>query len=180
MELHQLQVSYQAEEDRLLFRASFKAEDGPLQELRAWITRRLLKALWPAILQALDTQVRLDKPQAAHASADIVGMEHHASVAHIRDAGNFNAHYETEISHFPLGEAPLLITSVNFAQHAGQPVRISLAPSGGDGFEVSFTLVMLHGFCSLLSEAAKTAEWDIALEMPGALAVPSTGSRLLN
>lgn len=180
MELHQLQVSYQAEEDRLLLRASFKTGNGMLQELRAWITRRLLRALWPAILQALETQVRLDKPQAAHASADIVGMEHHASVEHIRDTGNFNARYETEISDFPLGEAPLLITTVNFAQHADQPVRISLAPSSGDGFELAFTLVVLHGFCSLLQEAVRTAEWDIALEMPGALGAPAAGSRLLN
>ncbi|WP_151638355.1 hypothetical protein [Noviherbaspirillum aerium] len=182
MELHQLQVSYQAEEDRLLFRASFKAEDGMLQELRAWITRRLLKALWPAIRQVLETQVRLDKPQAAHASADIVGMEHHASVKHIHDTGNFAARYENEISHFPLGEAPLLITSVNFTQDADQPVRIKLAPDGDDGFELSFIPVALHGFCSLLMEAAKTAEWDIALEMPGTLGAmdASGGSRLLN
>lgn len=180
MELHQLQVSYQAEEDRLLFRASFKAEEGTLQELRAWITRRLLKALWPAILQSLETQVRLDKPQAAHASADIVGMEHHASVEHIRDTGNFNAQYETGISHFPLGEAPLLITSVNFAQNPDQPVRINLAPASGDGFELAFTMVVLHGFCSLLRDAAKTAEWDIALEMPGAIGSQASGSRLLN
>lgn len=180
MDLHQLQVSYQAEEDRLLFRASFKAEDGTLQELRAWITRRLLRVLWPAILQTLETQVRLDKPQAAHASADIVGMDHHASIEHIRDTGNFDTYYETEISHFPLGEAPLLITSVNFAQHADQPVRINFSPADSGGFELSFTLVMLHGFCSLIREAANMAEWDIALEMPGALGTTAAGSHLLN
>ncbi|MFC7518216.1 hypothetical protein ACFQUU_24690 [Herbaspirillum sp. GCM10030257] len=178
MDLHQIQVSYQAEEDRLLFRASFKS-DGGLHELRAWLTRRLLKVLWPAILQALETQVKLDKPQAAHASADIIGMEHQASVDQIRDSGSFNNPYEAEIQDFPLGEHPLLITSVNFAQLPDQPIRINMTPADGHGFELAFTLVVLHGFCSLLKDAVRLAEWDLELEMPGGM-LENPGIRVFN
>lgn len=176
MELHQIQVTYQADEDRLLCRASFKAEDG-LQEVCAWLTRRLVRNLWPGILQALETQVALDKPTAAHAKADIVGMEHQASVETMRGTGSFDAPYEAKITGYPLGEAPMLVHKVDFALLADQPIRITFSPSQGSGFEVTLSLTVLHGFCALLKEAVRQAEWDMELEMPG-LAVPE--QRVLN
>ena len=57
MELHQIQVTYQAEEDRILCRASFKEEDGGLQEVRAWLTRRMVKALWSTLIDAMDKEM---------------------------------------------------------------------------------------------------------------------------
>lgn len=174
MDLHQLQVTYQAEEDRLLLRASFRADDGGLQELRAWLTRRMTRTLWPAIIDSLETQVSLDKPQAAHASADIVGMEHHASVEQIRDSGSFNNPFAPDIQTYPLGETPILVTTVNFAQHPDQPIRINLTPANGSGFEIAFPPIVLHGLCSLLKDAVRTADWDMELEMPGLEASPAT------
>lgn len=104
MELHQIQITYQAKEDRILSRASFQAQASGLQEVRAWLTRRLVKILWPGIIDALEKQVTLDKPQAAHASADIVGMEHHACLEEIRGCGSFDNPYHNEVQTYPLGE----------------------------------------------------------------------------
>lgn len=174
MELHQIQVIYQAEEDRLLCRASFKAEDG-LQEVRAWLTRRLVRNLWPGIIDVLEKQVVLDKPQAAHASADIVGMEHHASVEEIRGSGCFNNTFESEVQAYPLGETPVLVHQAQFTVLPNQPIRMNLTPAEGYGFEIAFNLTMLHGFCSLLKEAVKQAEWDMHLVMPGATAPAMAG-----
>lgn len=168
MELHQLQVIYQAEEDRLLYRASFKTADGDLQEIRAWLTRRLVQRLWPGLIGVLETQVSLDKPQAAHASADIVGMEHHACVEKIKERGSFDAPYITGAYAYPLGEEPILMTTVNFIQHPNQPIRMNMTPQQGRGFEIAFPLPVLHGFCSLLKDAVEKAEWQIQLTMPGA------------
>jgi hypothetical protein len=176
MELHQIQVIYRPDEDRLLCRASFK-ETGELHELRAWLTRRMVRNLWPAILQTLEKQVALEKPDAAHASADIVGMEHQASVDTIRGTGSFDAPYEAEAVHFPLGEMPILVEKVDLTVGAGQPVRVNLSPADGHGFEIGFNLTVLHGFCALLKDAVKQAEWDLELEMPG---LEAPASRVLN
>lgn len=170
MELHQIQVTYLAEEDRLLCRASFKAKDGGLQEVRAWLTRRLTRSLWPGIIDALETQVGLDKPQASHASADIVSMAHHASIEEIRESGSFGSAYATDIASYPLGETPILVNTVNFTLHAGEPIRMNVTPAQGYGFEIAFTQTVLHGFCSLLRDAVNKAEWDMELMMPGASA----------
>jgi hypothetical protein len=179
MDLHQIQVTYQPEDDRILCRASFKDADGSLQEVRAWLTRRLVRNLWPGITDALETQVSLDKPQAAHASADIVGMEHHASIEEIADNGSFNNPYDADIKSYPLGESPILVQTVNFAMNPGQPIRMNLAATDGAGFEIAFVQNVLHGFCSLLRDAVRKAEWDMELTMPGATTEP-TGARTLN
>lgn len=168
MELHQIQVTYQAEEDRILYRASFKVEGGGLQEVRAWLTRRMVKGLWPALIETMERQVALNNPQAAHASGHVVEMEHHASVEAIRDSGSFDTPYRDEISVFPLGEAPILITTANFNLAPGQPVRMNLSPGDGAGFEIAFAQPVLHGFTSLLQEAVKRADWDLDLTLPGA------------
>ncbi|HJV88355.1 MAG TPA: hypothetical protein VJ698_22995 [Noviherbaspirillum sp.] len=177
MELHQIQVTYSAEEDRLLCRASFKGEDEGLQEVRAWLTRRLVRNLWPVIIDALEKQVALDQPLAAHASADIVGMDHFASVEEIRESGSFNNPYETSIQAYPLGEAPILVAAVNFTLNPNEPIRMNLAPHEGPGFEIAFSQTVLHGFCSLLKDAVKAAEWELNLSMPGML-MPSAGMAL--
>src|SRR6478672_11931776 len=124
MDLHQIQVTYQSTEDRLLCRASFRADDGGLQEIRAWLTRRLFQALWAGIADALKAQVKLDKPQAAHASAEIVNMEHHASVTAMKESGGFGSRYEHQVQDYPLGDAPPLLTSATFTLAANQPARI--------------------------------------------------------
>ena len=179
MELHQIQVTYQPVEDRILCRASFRAEDGDLHEIRAWLTRRMIKGLWPAMVEAMEKQVALDNPQAAHASGHVVEMEHHASVEAIRDSGSFSSAYEDDIRGFPLGEEPVLVTTANFNLGPGQPFRMNLSPANGNGFEIAFAQPVLHGFTSLLREAVANADWELDLALPGAiLAAPP--SRALN
>ncbi|RZI41043.1 hypothetical protein EGT07_20450 [Herbaspirillum sp. HC18] len=168
MELHQIQLTYRPEEDRILCRTSFKADDGGLQEVRAWLTRRMTCELWRGMIEVMERQVALDKPQAAHASSDIVGMEHQASVDAIRESGSFNHAYQDDITTFPLGPEPILVTTVNFTQDAGQPIRMNMVPpTAAGGFEIAFPLQTLHGFCSLLQDAVAKADWDVSLELPG-------------
>ena len=179
MDLNQIQLSYQAEEDRLLLRLSFKDDRQRLQEIRAWLTRRFVRNFWSGMLEAMKTRVMLVQPAAAHASAIIVGMGHDASVSEIRKAGGFDTPFEPKAEDFPLGEAALLVAAAEFAIEVEQPLRINFAASAGGSFELALTETMQHGFCTLLQEAIKHAEWDMELVFPGTVAVTS-GSHLLN
>jgi hypothetical protein len=179
MDLHQIQLSYQADEDRLLFRVSFKDDQGNLQEIRSWLTRRYVRDFWPGMLASMKAQVALDQPAAAHASADIVGMGHEASVSEIREAGGFDAPFEAAATEFPFGEEPLLLVGVEFMVAADEPLRINFGSPERGSFEVAFTDTMLHGFSTLLQDSMKNAEWDMELVLPGTAADPP-GPRLLN
>jgi hypothetical protein len=180
MDLHQIQVTYQAEEDRVLLRVSFRAKDGSLEEIRAWMTRRLVRSLWPGIVRSLESQVKLNQPQAAHASAEILSMEYQASVTEIKASGNFDIPFEAAAEYYPLGETPLLVTTTRFHLNPNEPMRIGFSGAGEDSFEVCFTQTAMHGFCKLLQEAVKTAEWDLHLQMPSFAPVEQAPRRVLN
>lgn len=167
MELHQLQVAHNHEQDRLLLRATFRTEDRQLQEIRAWITRRILVRLWPGIVRALETKVTLEQPQAQHAKQEIVGMAHQASIQDNVQRGGFAKKFEESATARPLGDEPLLINTAHFHLSAGRPVRIEFVALGGKRFEIAFSERILHGFCKLLQDGAKLAEWDLDLSMPG-------------
>lgn len=167
MDLHQINLTYLQEEDRILYRTSFRSPDGELQEIRAWLTRRMVRNLWDGMVRALETQVTLDKPQAAHARSEIVGMEHETSVAQGREQGRFDNPYEAGAQILPLGETPILVTRLTFNLQVGQPVRINLAPTQDSGFEIALSPQALHGFCSVLLDAVRRADWDLELAPPG-------------
>lgn len=179
MNLQQLQVNYRPEEDRILFRISFTDDDKPLQEISTWITRRFLKKLWPGMIKSIKTQVGLDHPLAAHASAEIVSMEHLASVSAIRARGDFNAPFETGVDAYPHGDSPVIISSVNIQLTANQPSRIKFEAGDKMNFEVCFQKAELHGLCMLLQDCIKTADWGIEPLMESATELES-GPRVLN
>ena len=181
MVLQQIQAGYWRNEDRLLIRVSFKQEDGSLHEIRSWMTRHMVKALWPGIIHALETQVGLDNPNAAHASSEIVGMEHQAKIDEIRSRGDFDVPYSPDIDGYPFGKIPILLVQANINISSKHGPRINFVSAENGSFEVSFTSSMLHGFCTVLQDAVKATDWDIELQMPsGASAVEWEGPRLLN
>ncbi|MFI4939929.1 MAG: hypothetical protein ACHP7O_06260 [Burkholderiales bacterium] len=180
MVLHQIQAAYRAEEDRLLLRVSFSADDGPRQEIRAWLTRRLVKALWPAIIHAMETQVALDHPHAAHARVEIVNMEHEATISEIRAHGKFGMPFAPESYSFPFGEQPVLLTGAHISVKANQTPRINFVSALNGNFEITLTSSMLHGLCTLLQDAIKPADWNIELHLPGIPAEQRPEQRVLN
>lgn len=181
MNLEQINLSYQHNEDRILLRIGFSAarEGGQKQEVLVLLTRRLLQNLWPVMLQAMATQVTLDRPEAAFASAEIVQMEHQEAVSAISASGNFAQAYETENREWPLGSLPLLLESIKFHLSANQPLGMQLIPFGEGNVDLRLPTELMHGFCKLLQEAAVEAHWGLELRMPGS-EQHATLSRLLN
>ncbi|MBV8667424.1 MAG: hypothetical protein JO269_13165 [Burkholderiaceae bacterium] len=170
MELRQLNATYVPEEDRILLRASFGADDD-LQEIRAWLTRRLVKTLWPGMMQALETQVALDRPQVAHASTEIVSMEHEATVTDLRTRGKFDQPFSAENHRLPLGEQPIVLITTQIALEPQQAPRLQFTSARNGSFEFALNPAMLHGLCILLQESVAQADWDMALRLPGDAAI---------
>jgi len=180
MVLQQIQAGYWRNEDRLLLRVSFKHEDGTLHEIRSWMTRHMVKSLWPGIIHALETQVALDNPNAAHASSEIVSMAHQVKVEEIRSRGDFDVPFAPEIDHYPLGQQPILLVQANINIATNRTPRINFVSSNNGSFEIGFTPSMLHGFCTVLQDAVKATDWDIELQMPHASPTEWEGERVLN
>jgi hypothetical protein len=60
MKIHQVSVTYVAEQDRMLVRIN----TTDAEELRFWLTRRLLVGLWPLMNQALAVQLSVPESPA--------------------------------------------------------------------------------------------------------------------
>lgn len=180
MDLHQIQVTYQGDEDRILLRVSFRASDGTLEEIRAWLTRRLIRNFWSGIMKSLDSMIKLNQPLAAHASAEILSMEYQASVTEIKASGSFDIPFETAAQHYPFGEKPLLVSAARFHLHANQPLRICFTDVNRESFEVAFTQTAMHAFCNLLQEAVRSAQWELSLLMPSVAPTDAGLRRMLN
>lgn len=179
MNLHQLQVTYQPEEDRILFRVSFRERDQPLQEVRSWLTRRLLAKLWPGIIKAMKTQVALDQPMAAHATDEIMSMQHLASMTEMNARGDFNVPFENAEQTYLSDGRPVIVTAVTIHLTANEATRMVFVAGETMDFQVRLLKNEFHGFCTMLQDCIKSADWGIGPALPSTEDV-EIGLRVLN
>src|SRR5438132_14300109 len=102
MKIHQLSVNYIAEQDRVLVRINTAASE----EVRLWLTRRLMLGLWP-LLSRLLTQ-HLLKLEAAGTSLDAAGEDLKKMLADFRkeeflQEADFETPYDDNQAVLPLG-----------------------------------------------------------------------------
>jgi len=163
MKIHQLQASYLVEHDRILVRLNTHAGE----ELRLWLTRRMVRHLFPHMLLASS---ELAAPSALPTSHDGAGRQALAEFKkqETLQRSDFNTPFNTEAAVLPIGSEPLLATTVHVTPIGQGTLRIGFEeklPGAAQtrGFEVSLGPGLLPGFMHLLQQALKQADWGIAL-----------------
>lgn len=163
MNIHQLQASYSVEHDRILVRLNTHAGE----ELRLWLTRRMVRKLFPHMIEA---SAQLVDPQTPAASHD--GADHHAlnrfRKQEALECSDFQTPFSTDVSALPIGAEPLLATSIHIVAAQDGCLRIGFEEKvpgvdGSRGFEVNLALPLLHAFLHLLESALKQTDWGISL-----------------
>ncbi len=184
MDLQQINISYQQREDRLLIRLAFANATNALeaQEIALYFTRRMTMMFWPKLIEAMNRQLILQQPQAAHASSEIVAMEHQAAVQQAHQSGGFSTDYNSaskQISR-PLGETPLMPEQIDLNLRKDKAIELSFSFEHHPGFRLKLAKTVLHGFCKLMQGAVERADWGFVLEVPGASPEPASENQLLN
>jgi hypothetical protein len=160
MNISQLQVAFVPEHDRLLFRVS----TSDSAEVRAWLTRRMIKLLWPSLMDAINRLVAKEKPAAAPQAREMIAeMKREAS---LKDS-DFSKPFQPQAASYPLGEEPILVSNVDLQPLDGGQMRVSFRPASGQGVDIAMGEQLLHAFCKLLQQGCAQAEWDIRLVFPG-------------
>lgn len=164
MHIHQLSASYEAAQDRILLRIN--THEG--QVLQLWLTRRLLRQLFPKLL-AYERSITL-RDLAASNPEKTQGHSQEAQeelLAIKRAAVLQGSDFATPfIQQAQAPELPaLLVTQVIFA--STQPEQIGLhfeeiLPSAQQtrGLQVNFNASVYVGLLSLLQQTVQLAEWD--------------------
>ena len=174
-QLHQINLSFNPEQDRLLLSLKTTA----LEELRFWLTRRFVKQVWPLLLQLLEREVEVMTPTAAPESKkEVLAFQHQQALAE----SNFGEQYEQRTASRPLGDEPVLVARFVAKQPAPGQHVLSFLPAQGQGIDIRMDNRLLHSFCKLLADTQAKTEWDLQLTLP-THAVPSEpqpSSQLLN
>jgi len=156
-QLHQMQITFVPEEDRLLFRLNTQGRHR--EEFRFWLTRRYVRLLWNALINMLKTR---QTKEFVHEDTKTVAL----SVKHqeaVSQADFKTAYQESYV--FPLGESPILLSKIAIKAAPEQNAQvISLLPTQGPGLDFNLNDNMLHSFCKLLADSAAKAEWDLDLD----------------
>jgi len=156
-QLHQMQLTFAPEDDRLLFRVN-TAGGRHRAEFRFWFTRRYVKLLWTALMNMLERRQPQKFPDEI-AKTKALAVEHQKAV----EQADFQTQYQ-ESAVFPLGEQPILVSRVTLKENERGEQILCIHPTNGQGLELGLNDQILHSFCKLLADCAKTAEWDLPFD----------------
>ncbi len=166
--LHQLNLTVSTEEDRLLLRLSTSGKN----EYRLWLTRRFVRALWSVLIKAAERQPGVGEQSDEEVRKALLSFQHDAAV---KDA-DFKTVYKAGDFECPLGETPVLLTGAQLKTSRSGAVDLTLQTADDRSLSVRLDPKLLHSLCSILSAAAKKAEWELDLAI-GTPLVPRTPER---
>ena len=168
MQLEQLNLSYLANEDRILCKVGLSSEapDGPKNEIQFFFTRRLLQLMWPVLMESIASHLRLNRPEAAFASEELVNMDHDEAIQKISESGNFDQEYDGNNRNILNGERPYLLETVKIHLQKNEPLWLQFFPTQGGTVDLKLHTELLHGFCKLLIDTEKLAGWNLDLVLP--------------
>lgn len=163
MQIHQLSVTYQAEQDRILLRV--KTERA--EEIRLWLTRRLMLGLWPLLSKLLTGH--LLKLEAAGRSLDAADDSLRKMLADfrkeefLRDA-DFETPFQEGEARLPLGAEPLLVTDVDATPLPDSRLRLSFnerLPQTEEprSMHIDLEPKLMQAMMHLLEQSLARAQW---------------------
>jgi len=163
MQIHQLSVTYLAEQDRILVRIKTAGSE----EIRMWLTRRLMLGLWPLLSKLLTSH--LLKLEAAGRSLDGADDSLKKMLADFRKEeflrqADFDTPYQEGEAGTPLGTEPLLVTDVDATPLADGRLRLSFnerleQEQEPRSFQLDLQPPLMQGVMHLLEQSLARAQW---------------------
>jgi hypothetical protein len=150
----QLQMSYNAEEDRLLLRVNTSARD----EFRFWLTRRYVTLL----LKALKVHRAADPDVSTQPTPDAKKAIQEFKQEAAQSSGNFEDEFKASDS-FPLGEMPVVAHKLSYKVDNGKLV-LTISPKTGAGITVTLDAQLNFNVGKLLRASNESAGWRLDID----------------
>ena len=161
MNIHQVNVSYSGEQDRLLIRIN--SLNG--EEFRAWLTRRLTLKLLPHLGKTAQAQIEQQfQPPAAGTPLPEQKeqmLQNFKKEAAVYD-GDFQTPFKDKPAALPLGEEPLLVTELSFTPLADAKLQVTLLerlPGKQRDLQLVMDPALTQGLLRLLNQSLKASGW---------------------
>ena len=164
--LHQFQMAFVAEQDRMLLRVSTRDK----AELRLWMTRRVVRLLWGALLKIIEAGPEKNTPIETNKREAILQFEHQSAV----EQADFKTPFQEAADSYPLGEEGVLVASKQISRKPNGAYILKLSPKQGKGVTINLDDKLMHSFMEMLIDSSKRAEWDLELRLPASDSTTST------
>lgn len=156
--LHQFQIAFVAEQDRMLLRISTRDK----AELRLWLTRRVIRLLWDAMLKIIEVEPEKDTPIEADKREAILHFEHQSAV----EQADFETPFQEAADSYPLGEEGVLVASMQISRRPDGVYILKLSPKQGKGININLDDKLMHSMMEMLIDSSSRAEWGLELRLP--------------
>jgi hypothetical protein len=181
MNIHQVNVSYVGEQDRVLLRINSVAGE----EFRIWLTRRMCLQLLPVLDKSSQSQLQAQLPP-PNPSAPLPQQREQILQNFQKEAaaygGDYKTPYKDQPAALPLGEEPLLVTELNLTPLKDGKLQMGLLerlPQRKRDMQMTMDLTLTQGLLRLLHQAIASSDWlqaPATLKLTSAPAAPETGA----
>ena len=164
--LHQINLGFSPEEDRLLLRINTIGKT----EYCLWLTRRYVKLLWKLLTKSVESLPEVSAQSAPEARAAVKSFQRQEA----RQVADYSKNYDDGQAKRPLGEAAALLVGVR-AEPGKNSTQLILQTKDGHAINLSLELKLLYSLLDLLVSSTKQAEWNLDLRAEDA-AVAATAA----
>ncbi len=150
--ISQMQMLYDPEEDRILFRLNTLSR----QQFRFWLTRRYALLLLRVLKEHVerDPDISIQGTPAAKEAVKSFKQEQA-----IRSA-NFKQEFDEAVADLPLGQAIPVAFKLTYNMNDGN-LNIGIQPKTGQGINMAINREINNSLTQLLVSAARKGEWGL-------------------
>jgi hypothetical protein len=177
MDIHQIQVRYEAAADRLLMLVRTRDE----QLFAIWLTRRMVMRLWPHFRQAVVHLALARSAPGSMAVPEARDMLAEAAREKALEKADFKTPFDASAGRHALGPEPMLPVAVDLGHDAKGALVFSVRDGHGRQLSLNLGEDLANGLMKLVESALAAADWGLTV---GASTAPAPAdapvSRVLN
>jgi len=168
--LHQINVTFQPVEDRLLLRISTKQTGSEgIGEVRLWLTRRYVRLLWSVMEKLLEEDV-VKLPQVTPTNKQVFKRLQQQSDIAQSDFSTPYAPPEIPLE-TPWGDAPLLLSKIQVRKDKNGGHVLYLGAEDNKGLHLNMNTQLVNSFMKLLADTTEKAKWDLRFQTVAATVI---------
>lgn len=181
MSIHQVSITYQPDQDRLLVRLRTREE----QLFELWLTRRLMIRLWQPLQNTASAVALGGVSSGATVLPEAREMMTQTLREQSKQSADFRSPFEENARERPLGDTPMLVVAIDLKRKPDRHVDINWRDETQRNLTTSLSPDLLNNVLTLLERALVKSEWGlVAAPAPAAAPGPQSNNpappRVLN
>ncbi len=168
--LHQIGISYDPVQDRLVLRISSTDKS----EWRLALTRRFVRLMWKALVGVLEKHPDIRDGLIPKVKEAMLAMRHQAAI----ESADMGREFADDNRDLTSNTGPQLVTAARVTPKDDTHTELHFRTAAGIDLRFVIDKPRLHAFCHLLVKSAVGAEWNLPLAIGDAAALAPSGERV--